>query len=151
MCAHRILRRCEYYVTTPIFYPNAGVCVCLFFIQSLTSAAPHIGHLHSLVTADVFARYQRITDPSLTVHYLTGTDDHGLKIQQAAAAAGLPPRQFCDGLSAKFKVHSCLLSFHKFILSISGSYKSRRHQLYRIFSYFRPSPSSYRPRCLEQT
>jgi len=109
MCAHRILRRCEYYVTTPIFYPNAGVCVCLFFkIQSLTSAAPHIGHLHSLVTADVFARYQRITDPSLNVHYLTGTDDHGLKIQQAAAAAGLSPRQFCDSSSNRFKVHPCL-------------------------------------------
>ncbi|KAK7470396.1 methionyl-tRNA synthetase [Stygiomarasmius scandens] len=77
-----------WYVTTPIFYPNA---------------APHIGHLYSLVTADIFARYNRIKNPSRPVVFVTGTDEHGLKIQKAAKAQGLPPREFCDTISQQFR------------------------------------------------
>jgi methionyl-tRNA synthetase len=78
-----------YYVTTPIFYPNA---------------VPHIGHLYTLVLGDIFARYQRILDPTRPVHFLAGTDEHGLKIQQAAEKAGVEPKAFCDSLSGKFRV-----------------------------------------------
>ncbi|KAI0722508.1 tRNA synthetases class I (M)-domain-containing protein [Earliella scabrosa] len=77
-----------YYVTTPIFYPNA---------------APHIGHLHSLVVADIFARHARISNPDRPVHYVTGTDEHGLKIQNAAKARGMDPLTFCDELSEHFR------------------------------------------------
>ncbi|KIP06150.1 hypothetical protein PHLGIDRAFT_73115 [Phlebiopsis gigantea 11061_1 CR5-6] len=77
-----------YYVTTPIFYPNS---------------VPHIGHLHSLVVADVFARYARISRPVQGVHFMTGTDEHGLKIQQAAKAKGFDPQSFCDQLSQHFR------------------------------------------------
>ncbi|KAF9445263.1 hypothetical protein P691DRAFT_710598 [Macrolepiota fuliginosa MF-IS2] len=86
--SHNVVDKKPYYVTTPIFYPNA---------------APHIGHLHSLVTGDIFARFNRIAHPTKPVNYLTGTDEHGLKIQKAAAAAGKPPREFCDELSQRFK------------------------------------------------
>ncbi|KAJ8092629.1 methionyl-tRNA synthetase [Marasmius tenuissimus] len=77
-----------WYTTTPIFYPNA---------------APHIGHLYSLVTADIFARYQRIKDPEREVKFVTGTDEHGLKIQKAALAKGMDPKVFCDEISQHFR------------------------------------------------
>ncbi|PPQ74921.1 hypothetical protein CVT24_002998 [Panaeolus cyanescens] len=78
-----------YYITTPIFYPNAS---------------PHIGHLYSLVTADVFARYHRLQGRD--VRFLAGTDEHGLKIQKASRAhfgeAGRE-KEFCDSLSQRFR------------------------------------------------
>ncbi|KAG6833592.1 hypothetical protein H0H87_004219 [Tephrocybe sp. NHM501043] len=64
---------------------------------------PHIGHLYSLVIADVFARYRRVIEPTRPVKFLAGTDEHGLKIQKAAQAKGLPPSEFCDMLSSRFK------------------------------------------------
>lgn len=65
---------------------------------------PHIGHLYSLVTADIFARWQRILEPHRPVHFLTGTDEHGLKIQKAAKERGVSPQVLCDTLTARFKV-----------------------------------------------
>jgi methionyl-tRNA synthetase len=56
------------------------------------------------VTGDIFARFNWIANPMKPVHFLTGTDEHGLKIQKAAAAAGKPPREFCNELSERFKV-----------------------------------------------
>lgn len=79
-----------YYITTPIFYPNAS---------------PHIGHLYSLVTADVFARYRQLRGDD--VRFLAGTDEHGMKIQKAARKHyGAPGREkdFCDMLSERFRV-----------------------------------------------
>ncbi|KAI0774730.1 tRNA synthetases class I (M)-domain-containing protein [Trametes elegans] len=77
-----------YYITTPIFYPNA---------------APHIGHLHTLVVADIFARYARLVNPDRPVHFVTGTDEHGMKLQNAAKAKGMDPLAFCDELSEHFR------------------------------------------------
>ena len=56
-----------FYITTPIYYP---------------SAKPHMGHAYSSIIADFFARFKRID--GFQVHFLTGTDEHGLKIQRAA-------------------------------------------------------------------
>ncbi|KAG1742256.1 tRNA synthetases class I (M)-domain-containing protein [Suillus paluster] len=78
----------QFYITTPIFYPNA---------------VPHIGHLYSLVTADIFARFARISEPNRPVHFLTGTDEHGLKIQKAAKDRGIEPSSLCDTLSEQFR------------------------------------------------
>ncbi|KIJ62562.1 hypothetical protein HYDPIDRAFT_135631 [Hydnomerulius pinastri MD-312] len=77
-----------FYITTPIFYPNAR---------------PHIGHLHSLVTADIIARFQRTLNPSRPVVFLTGTDEHGLKMQQTAQAKGVSPLEWCDIISSEFR------------------------------------------------
>ncbi|KAG7097433.1 hypothetical protein E1B28_004777 [Marasmius oreades] len=77
-----------WYITTPIFYPNAS---------------PHIGHLYSLVTADIFARYHRLENPDRPVHFVTGTDEHGSKIQKAAMMRGMEPRTFCDEISEHFR------------------------------------------------
>lgn len=91
-----------YYITTPIFYPNA---------------VPHIGHLYTLVLGDVFARYRRLVEPTREVKFLAGTDEHGLKIQQAASSkaaqsgeagggGAVDVRGFCDELSQVFKASS---------------------------------------------
>ncbi|XP_008144774.3 methionine--tRNA ligase, mitochondrial [Eptesicus fuscus] len=76
--------------TTPIFYVNA---------------APHIGHLYSALLADALCRHRRLRVPgaAAATRFSTGTDEHGLKIQQAAAAAGLSPTELCDRVSAQFQ------------------------------------------------
>ncbi|XP_048200985.1 methionine--tRNA ligase, mitochondrial [Perognathus longimembris pacificus] len=74
--------------TTPIFYVNA---------------APHIGHLYSALLADALCRRRRLLGPGAAARLSTGTDEHGLKIQQAAAAAGLAPLELCDRVSAQFR------------------------------------------------
>ena len=74
-----------YYLTTPLYYVNAP---------------PHLGHAYTTVIADVLARYHRLRGDQ--VFFLTGTDEHGQKIQQAAAAAGKPPQQFADEIVPNF-------------------------------------------------
>ncbi|KAF9305622.1 methionyl-tRNA synthetase [Mortierella antarctica] len=75
-----------YYITTPIFYVNA---------------VPHIGHLHSAVLADTFKRFQELKGRKALLS--TGTDEHGLKIQQAAEQAGVSEIELCDQVSKRFR------------------------------------------------
>ena len=76
----------RFYVTTPIYYVND---------------APHIGHAYTTVTADALARWHRLLGDD--VHFLTGTDEHGLKVQRAAEANGLTPREHADRTSARYR------------------------------------------------
>ena len=76
----------NYYITTPIYYP---------------SAKPHMGHAYSSIIADFFARFKRID--GYKVYFLTGTDEHGLKIQRAAEKKGVEPLAFCNEISKIFK------------------------------------------------
>ncbi len=76
----------NYYITTPIYYP---------------SAKPHMGHAYSSIIADFFARFKRID--GFKVNFLTGTDEHGLKIQRAAEKRGLDTLKFCDEISQTFR------------------------------------------------
>ena len=76
----------NFYITTPIYYP---------------SGKPHMGHAYSSIIADFFARFKSIDD--YNVHFLTGTDEHGLKIQRSAEKAGKKPKEFCDQISQTFK------------------------------------------------
>ena len=76
----------NFYITTPIYYP---------------SGRPHMGHAYSSIIADFFARFKLIDD--YNVHFLTGTDEHGLKIQRSAEKAGKEPKEFCDQISQTFK------------------------------------------------
>jgi hypothetical protein len=77
-------------------------------VLTLTSV-PHIGHLYTLVTTDIISRHARLALPDRAVHFLTGTDEHGLKIQRAAEEQDLEPRQFCDRISDRFRVCSTLV------------------------------------------
>ncbi|MGA1516056.1 MAG: class I tRNA ligase family protein, partial [Ilumatobacteraceae bacterium] len=75
----------RFYVTTPIYYVNAE---------------PHLGHAYTTIVGDALTRWHRLLGDD--VLYLTGTDEHGLKIRQAADAAGLSPKEFCDSIAPKF-------------------------------------------------
>ena len=76
----------NYYITTPIYYP---------------SAKPHMGHAYSSIIADFFARFKKIQ--GFKVFFLTGTDEHGQKIQRAAEKKGMDPLLFCDEISKTFR------------------------------------------------
>jgi methionyl-tRNA synthetase len=76
----------RYYVTTPIYYVND---------------APHIGHAYTTVIADALARWHRLLGDD--TFFLTGTDEHGLKIQRAAEANGISPKEMADRTSERFR------------------------------------------------
>ena len=76
----------SFYISTPIYYPSAN---------------PHMGHAYSSIIADFFARFKRID--GYNVHFLTGTDEHGLKIQRAAEAKGVDTLEFCNEISKIFR------------------------------------------------
>ena len=75
-----------YYITTPIYYPSGN---------------PHIGHCYTTVACDSIARYRRMQ--GYDVMFLTGTDEHGLKIEQKAAEAGITPKEYVDNIVEIFK------------------------------------------------
>ncbi len=75
-----------YYLTTPIYYVND---------------APHIGHTYTTLACDVLARFKRLD--GYRVHFLTGTDDHGQKVEKSAQAAGMEPQAFTDQVSGNFR------------------------------------------------
>jgi len=83
----------NFYITTPIYYP---------------SGQPHMGHAYSSILADVFARFKR--NAKYNVFFLTGTDEHGLKIQKAAEKNNLEPAVFCEKISQVFKDFSNILN-----------------------------------------
>ncbi len=76
----------KFYITTPIYYPSGN---------------PHIGHCYTTVACDTLARYRRMQ--GYDVMFLTGTDEHGAKIQQNAEKEGLTPQAYVDGIVEKFK------------------------------------------------
>lgn len=77
----------KFYVTTAIDYANAP---------------PHIGHAYEKIAADVQARWKK--NFGFDVFFLTGTDEHGLKVQRAAETAGIAPKKFVDEVVKKYKL-----------------------------------------------
>ena len=75
-----------FYITTPIYYP---------------SGKAHIGHSYCTVASDAIARYKRMQ--GYDVMFLTGTDEHGLKIEQKAQAEGISPKEYVDRIVADFQ------------------------------------------------
>ena len=80
------MKKNSFYVTTPIYY---------------VTAAPHLGSLYSTILADVAARYHKLLGKE--VFFLTGTDEHGQKIAEAAKKAGKEPKEFVDGFISAYK------------------------------------------------
>lgn len=76
----------KYYITTPIFYVNAS---------------PHIGHAYTTLACDVIARFKRLD--GYDVHFLTGTDEHGQKVEKSAYNDGISPQEFTDKVSVTFR------------------------------------------------
>ncbi|WP_456436823.1 methionine--tRNA ligase [Desulfurobacterium sp.] len=90
----------KFYVTTPIYYVND---------------VPHLGHAYTTTAADIIARFERFCGKD--VFFLTGTDEHGLKIQKAAEKKGLSPKEFVDSLVPRFKElwEKLNISYNRFI------------------------------------
>lgn len=81
-----MMEKKQYYITTPIYYPSSKL---------------HIGHTYCTVMADAMARFKRLTGHD--VMFLTGTDEHGQKIQKVAAEHGCTPQEYVDGVVAGIK------------------------------------------------
>ena len=107
----------NYYITTPIYYP---------------SAKPHMGHAYSSIVADFFARFKRISEHN--VFFLTGTDEHGQKIQRAALEAKKDPLEFCNEISSNFKDLSVVLNLSNddFIRTTEKRHKIAVENLWNI-------------------
>ena len=107
----------NYYITTPIYYP---------------SAKPHMGHAYSSIVADFFARFKRISEHN--VFFLTGTDEHGQKIQRAALEAKKDPLDFCNEISSNFKDLSAILNLSNddFIRTTEKRHKMAVENLWNI-------------------
>jgi methionyl-tRNA synthetase len=105
-----------YYLTTPIFYVNG---------------APHIGHAYTMIAADVLARWKRLS--GYEVFFLTGTDEHGQKVEKAAADAGKDPQEFTDEISAIFAdiAKQMNVSYDQFIRTTEPRHKATAQALWK--------------------
>ena len=106
----------NFYITTPIYYP---------------SAKPHMGHAYSSIIADFFARFKKID--GYNVHFLTGTDEHGLKIQRSAEKEGRDTLEFCNQISQTFRDLSKTLNLSNtdFIRTTESRHKDSVRHLWR--------------------
>jgi methionyl-tRNA synthetase len=106
----------KFYITTPIYYVNAR---------------PHIGHAYTTIACDTIARRQRMLGAE--TFFLTGTDEHGQKIERAAEAAGKTPQQYADQISAEFRNlwKRMGISNDDFIRTTEDRHKKRVQALFR--------------------
>jgi methionyl-tRNA synthetase len=106
----------KFYITTPIYYVNAR---------------PHIGHAYTTIACDTIARRERML--GVDTYFLTGTDEHGQKIERAAQAAGKTPQQLTDEVSAQFKGlwDRMGISYDDFIRTTSERHKCGVQALWR--------------------
>lgn len=104
-------------ITTPIFYVNAS---------------PHIGHVHSAVLADALARWFKVKERAVV--FSTGTDEHGLKVQEAAERSGTTDyKRFCDDVSSRFDAvfRQCNVDYSRFIRTSDGDHHEAVAALWR--------------------
>jgi methionyl-tRNA synthetase len=106
----------KFYITTPIYYVNAR---------------PHIGHAYTTIACDTIARRQRLLGAE--TFFLTGTDEHGQKIERAAEAAGKTPQRYADEISAEFRQlwKRMGISNDDFIRTTEDRHKKRVQELFR--------------------
>jgi len=105
----------KFYITTPIYYVNAR---------------PHIGHAYTTIACDTIARRQRMLGAG--TFFLTGTDEHGQKIERAAQAAGKTPQQLTDEVSAEFRAlwDRMGLTYDDYIRTTSDKHKRGVQELF---------------------
>lgn len=106
----------KFYLTTPIYYPSGKL---------------HIGHTYTTVAADVLARFKRLT--GYDVKFLTGTDEHGEKIQEAAREAGLTPKEYLDKMVSEIKElwKAMDISYDIFIRTTDEEHKERVQNIFQ--------------------
>jgi methionyl-tRNA synthetase len=108
-----------FYITTAIHYPNGR---------------PHIGHAYEMVAADAIARFQR--QAGRDVRFQTGTDEHGLKMAQAARERGVPTRDFADEMSAHFRdmADRLHISYDRFIRTLDGDHYAASQAIWQAMA-----------------
>jgi methionyl-tRNA synthetase len=106
----------RYYVTTPIYYVND---------------APHVGHAYTTLACDALARFMRLDGRQ--VHFLTGTDEHGQKVEKSAQAAGMDPQAFTDKVSQNFRDLAKAMNFSNddFIRTTEERHKKSCQELWK--------------------
>ncbi len=107
----------KFYITTPIYYVNAR---------------PHIGHAYTTITCDTIARRHRMLGDD--TYFLTGTDEHGIKIERAATAAGITPKQLADDVSAAFRGlwDRMGITYDQFIRTTDECHKLGVQELFKV-------------------
>lgn len=110
------MRKGTYYITTPIYYPSSKL---------------HIGHTYTTVAADAMARFKRAT--GYDVKFLTGTDEHGQKLQRAAEEKGMAPKEYIDGIVEGIKKlwATMEISYDIFIRTTDDYHKRRVQQIFQ--------------------
>ena len=108
-----------YYITTPIYYVNDK---------------PHIGHAYTTIICDIIARFARLDGRE--TYFLTGTDEHGMKVQQSAEKAGLPPLEFVKPGSEKFRdlFKALDITFDDFIRTTEERHKQAAQDLWQVIA-----------------
>ena len=122
-----------YYLTTPIYYVNDS---------------PHIGHAYTSLACDVLARFQRLD--GFQVMFLTGTDEHGQKVEKSAAANGCLPKDFVDEVSERFRDLTKLMNYSNddFIRTTESRHIRSCQELWRrIAANKSPTPMAVGIRC----
>ncbi len=106
----------NFYITSPIYYVND---------------VPHIGHAYTSIACDVMARFKRLQ--GFDVRFLTGTDEHGQKVEKSALARGLDPQEFCDQVSQKFRELTQILQLSNddFIRTTEARHKICAQEIWR--------------------
>ncbi|MFC3051038.1 methionine--tRNA ligase [Kordiimonas pumila] len=109
--------RPSFYITTPIYYVND---------------VPHIGHAYTTLACDVMARFKRLD--GYDVMFLTGTDEHGQKVEKSAEKAGIPPQEFCDKVSERFRELATAMNFSndQFIRTTEERHKNAVQHLWKV-------------------
>jgi methionyl-tRNA synthetase len=109
----------HFYVTTPIYYVNA---------------VPHLGTFYTTVVADALARYHRARRHE--TYFLTGTDEHGQKIERMAQELGASPKEYCDGIVAQFKQtwESMEVSYDRFIRTTDADHRAAVEAMWQRIS-----------------
>lgn len=110
------MRNNNFYITTAISYVNGK---------------PHLGHVYEMISSDFLARFQRMVGKN--VFFLTGTDEHGQKIQKAAEEHNIPPQEFCDQNAKAFKdiARTFSISYDRFIRTTEEDHKKAVHALWK--------------------
>ena len=106
----------KFYITTPIYYVNAR---------------PHIGHAYTTIACDAIARRQRMLGSD--TFFLTGTDEHGQKIERSAAEAGITPKQLTDRIAGEFRGlwDRMNISYDDFIRTTEERHKRGVQEMFR--------------------
>ncbi|XP_044755655.1 methionine--tRNA ligase, mitochondrial [Coccinella septempunctata] len=114
-------KKAKFFISTPVYYVNAE---------------PHIGHLYSSIIADTIARWHVLQDRNTRIKFCTGTDEHGLKIQQASAKNDMTPIEYCNRIVQSYQnLAQCFnITYTNFIRTSQDSHLKTVHKFWNVLA-----------------